>query len=985
MAQAKLILRPPPNVDFVQGYPGIPPGAPDRPQAAVKGAIEVRMGPSGVKAKYVRIELRKIETLPGGQQNAFYDYVGQSPINLWQSSEEYGVLTTQDIPFYIRIPESIPPSLALEKGAGVRYELVGQVCIQGKTGFFRRNKSIILQATTPIVIDKHELHSTWPVYQQPESRNLSQDAVLLTVDRTQNCHGPGDRVSVHATIRSDSLSTVILRGFEFTLKETTIFRAGPHASGKKAAPQVKINIIGEQKVPVNATLYGGRTSHKVELSVTIPQTHTTTTLTSARHIDITYVLVVKALMGTGKPLIMELPVIVSNWPRYVSSEAVRRIGIAPSLSLQSAPAPVSAAQPTSPRPNTAPVNTFGGRTDGFDYGAAYGRQSSTLPNMNGHTPNVPSISTSDELGYISRPNVSPNLQPRPNTAGTEPRGRSEAEVSAIAAGVGNNTVGTGRRSSRSAVGQPNRFTIVNAVDDEIPEDEEAPAGASASQQWSRPAPTTPPSRTAWPTAEEEKARLYQQAKAEVDRVQGGLDRMSSIRSLGTASQRSNPPVPPTPEVPRWPTAEEEKVRLFNEAQNNARVLQGYADSPTQPSHGRGESYDSSRSQPHRGGQASISAGAALYSAAMSAVNRQQAASSGWQPQPTTPPASMSARPQNGPRLPTAAEEKEMLRRYHDASNAVQRHHEQYFGPGDGVMPSSSGYEGSDGGGSHYNPNLSRSLSATSAQSQYAPIPPPDDLPPPWVPNVEFQQPQQPLSEKERYRLAFEARDAAAARAGSQPPEPMGPPLDYYTATATPVPNGVSNSPTWNPTPPPGHGGLPPHVRARSPPAPPAGSSRPLTAAEEKAMLKARYDAEAAPPQPAPAPAPALAPAPAPAPGTPPSFGSHSSSGQSQAPATPPAPPPLMPRPPAEYIQQTREADLRARDQDDPDSPLEPPRMAGLDIGGDDTFGLKLRPTSPFQVGWDNMAVRTPIGANGTHGGANGAVPPPLPPKVPVNE
>lgn len=56
-------------------------------------AIEVRLGPQGVKAKYVRIELRKVETLPGGgQQNTFVDYVGQSPINLWQSSEEFSTL-----------------------------------------------------------------------------------------------------------------------------------------------------------------------------------------------------------------------------------------------------------------------------------------------------------------------------------------------------------------------------------------------------------------------------------------------------------------------------------------------------------------------------------------------------------------------------------------------------------------------------------------------------------------------------------------------------------------------------------------------------------------------------------------------------------------------------------------------------------------------------------------------------------------------------
>lgn len=59
-------------------------------------AIEVRVGPQGVKAKWVRIELRKIETLPGGGvANTFFDFVGQSPINLWQSpNDEYNTLHT---------------------------------------------------------------------------------------------------------------------------------------------------------------------------------------------------------------------------------------------------------------------------------------------------------------------------------------------------------------------------------------------------------------------------------------------------------------------------------------------------------------------------------------------------------------------------------------------------------------------------------------------------------------------------------------------------------------------------------------------------------------------------------------------------------------------------------------------------------------------------------------------------------------------------
>jgi hypothetical protein len=169
-------------------------------------------------------------------------------------------------------------------------------------------------ATIPI--DKHELHSTWPVYSQPEIRQLPQEGVNLTVERTRNCYGPGDRVSINATLKSDSLHTVILRGFEFTLKETTIFRAGPYAPGKNKAPQVREAVIGEQKVPVNVTLYGG-TQHKAELACIIPPSHLTTSLNSARHIDITYTIYVRALMGTGTHLIMELPVILTNWPRFV--------------------------------------------------------------------------------------------------------------------------------------------------------------------------------------------------------------------------------------------------------------------------------------------------------------------------------------------------------------------------------------------------------------------------------------------------------------------------------------------------------------------------------------------------------------------------------------------------------------------------------------------------------------------------------------------
>jgi len=181
----------------------------------------------------------------------------------------------------------------------------------------RRSSSSTLTVSEPVIIDKHELHSTWPIYSVPDRRVAVSQPLTLTVERDQTCYGPSDRVVVLATLKSDNLTPVVLRAFEFTLKETIEFKAGHHTSGKKGTPQIRHTHIGEQKVPVNVTLYGG-TQNKAELSCIIPQTHTTTTVNTARHIDITYHIVVQALMGVGKPILIELPVTVSNWQRFVS-------------------------------------------------------------------------------------------------------------------------------------------------------------------------------------------------------------------------------------------------------------------------------------------------------------------------------------------------------------------------------------------------------------------------------------------------------------------------------------------------------------------------------------------------------------------------------------------------------------------------------------------------------------------------------------------
>jgi hypothetical protein len=395
------------------------------------------------------------------------------------------------------------------------------------------------------------------------------------------------------------------------------------------------------------------------------------------------------------------------------------------------------------------------------------------------------------------------------------------------------------------------------------------------------------------------------------------------------------------------------------------------------------------------------------------------------PATTSPPASPPTSAPQAPkpsRLPSAAEEKEMLRRYHNATRAVQRHQEANFGPSDGIVSSGSS---SLPQSSTVGPYASRDIDDPSN-------PAPDELPPPWVPSPEFSQTDE-MSEKERYRIASEARERAAAAAGQQsalsPHTATSPPSDYYTATGTHA--GVNGSglrestadgglpPPWHPTSPVVQSGLPPHLRSRSPPVPPPnpaqpGAPRMLSAAEEKAQLKAKYDTEQQSTSSQPVSplgqqeyhsSPGATPSPGKPSPTPIELTLSRDQRQAAVPTSAPplTPPPLLPRPPASYIQETAEEDARLQDElangqlsavpngttttTAKVSPSVSPTEAGtFTLGDDDAFGL-LRPSSPFTVGWDPISARTAgagadPGMNGL-GSSSPSSPPPLPPKVPL--
>jgi hypothetical protein len=156
--------------------------------------------------------------------------------------------------------------------------------------------------------------------------------------------------------------------------------------------------------------------------------------------------------------------------------------------------------PSTSQPATVTANSY-------PFAPVHGRViDSRLTNSLPNSASAPA--PTDEMGFITRP----------SSEGDESQAQPHSEPNSTSV----------RRRSRmgSALPQSNRLTVINPTDNEIPED--GPQ-TNTPRLTETPSQTQAPRRRAWPTAEEEKARLYQEAIARVERVQGGLDRSESVR------------------------------------------------------------------------------------------------------------------------------------------------------------------------------------------------------------------------------------------------------------------------------------------------------------------------------------------------------------------------------------------------------------------------------------------------------------------------
>ncbi|WRT70357.1 uncharacterized protein IL334_007355 [Kwoniella shivajii] len=405
---ARLSLRAPPHLPFIQGYPGIPASG-NRKSAGVHGTLELRVGTTPVKAKWVRVEIRKYEILPpgfpgggsfnnhnNGNHELVWEHIGDIQ-TLWKPSsssssatstsvskstststtngngDECEIIETSDFKFFLPLPEHIPPTIELQKDSGIKYELVAALCYRQKGGMFKKESYPILKISESILITKHELHSTWPIYQIPStissndqpqtptattaSNNNGQ--LVLNVSRPNRAFGSGDKIQFSASLKSTKSQPFKLKGFECTMYEIITSIPSPPPTQPNGNTNVKdkkrksmLNPISRSRAvaTVKAAIdekinLGGERSARIEMLIDRVQS----TTTNARSLKVSYELEVKAVMEGIKDKIQVNGIVytVGVYSKTHAENAVRDIGYVEAL----------CPKPASPPPKPPPIDS----------------------------------------------------------------------------------------------------------------------------------------------------------------------------------------------------------------------------------------------------------------------------------------------------------------------------------------------------------------------------------------------------------------------------------------------------------------------------------------------------------------------------------------------------------------------------------------------------------------------------------------------------
>lgn len=330
MAPPKLELRPLPNQSFVQGYPGIS-AADTRPDAHLTGTIAVIVPTSkGVEAAWLRVEMCKVETLPRGQ--TWKELIGERPMDLWQAGAGNGgweMLMPQTFSFRLNVPEKLPPSMRLGKHSGIKYQLIASLKVRLKKGFMRKDTyETVIQDTQEFVLEKHELHSTWPIYNMPEEYETKDDAYSAKLLRNKWAFGVTDQMDVRIIVANHGAKSTKLKSVSMGIRQTVTFFPD---SGTNAQPIQQKSIMLDSKTKrINKKIKQGEFFLQ-DMDLLIPKKNTIMSIHTAKHIEVSHSLRVDVKMGKSVMTFDRINLLISGFLPTASSSLISRIGPVPAL------------------------------------------------------------------------------------------------------------------------------------------------------------------------------------------------------------------------------------------------------------------------------------------------------------------------------------------------------------------------------------------------------------------------------------------------------------------------------------------------------------------------------------------------------------------------------------------------------------------------------------------------------------------------------
>lgn len=223
---------------------------------------------------------------------------------------------------------------------GISYVLRATLCTRprhvsgGATAWFRRSSSpLLMVATAPIDLVRHDLHSAWPIYRpiSPLAHTVEDRGLTMEVVRRTTALGPGDEIVSRIKLESQCIHPIKINRFEISLTEVfsyshaelpTMSALGKSLSASDVSGNIsnslsrlrskkestkgsdgidrKIHSVVDVHAKVQQTLL-----HKNCLSFdvrgTFPQTHCKVTVLTAQHISLHYLMKIRVVFeATGK-------------------------------------------------------------------------------------------------------------------------------------------------------------------------------------------------------------------------------------------------------------------------------------------------------------------------------------------------------------------------------------------------------------------------------------------------------------------------------------------------------------------------------------------------------------------------------------------------------------------------------------------------------------------------------------------------------------